>query len=149
MKVLLLPVNLASDISHKVRSLRKLGIEARGFSIAPSYIQSGENITVFDLNRGSQLEIRARKLFAYTQMWRMIALADVLHWVGEPVVFESVVNKSLLKWFDKPGVIQWMGSDIRIPEMDFDVNPYYRKVFGKGYEYTSENKERSLRTENF
>ena len=149
MKVLLLPVNLASDISHKVRALRRIGVDARGFSLAPSKIQTGENITTFSLSSGKRLPDRVRKFVAYQEIWRMIAWADVLHWVGEPVMFEQSIHRAYLKWIDKPGIVQFMGSDIRIPDADFEINPYYRNVFHNGYEYVSESRVRSLKTQHF
>lgn len=149
MKVLLLPVNIASDISHKVRALREIGVDARGFSIAASPVQSGDHIKVFSFNRGGQLGLRFRGAIASAQMWKMIAWADVIHWIAEPNMFGQGLSARFLRWIDKPGVVQWMGSDIRVPEMDFDVNPYYRAAFREGYEYKTESLQNSLSHQRF
>jgi hypothetical protein len=143
MRVLLLPVNIASDISHKVRSLRKIGVDAHGFSLAPSLIQSGDEIKVFSVDKGNVITFRVRRAFEFAQIWRMIAWADILHWVGEPIIFSDGLRRKLLRRINKPGVVQWMGSDIRVPEIDFAFNPYYRKIFSEGYEYKVESAARS------
>jgi hypothetical protein len=46
MKVLLLPVNTASEISHKGKALRRLGVEARGLTIAGNQFQATDGIKI-------------------------------------------------------------------------------------------------------
>ncbi len=149
MKVLVLPVNIASDISHKVRSLRSIGIDARGFTIAPTPIQSDEEITVFPLNQGLWLTRRVRQILAYRSIRKMIDWADILHWVSDPNVFSSGSYKNILVEARKPGVIQWIGSDIRIPEIDSGLNRYYQNAVDEGYEYDFESLANSNSTQRF
>ncbi len=149
MKVLLLPVNIASDISHKVRALKNIGIDARGFTIAGPPIQSGDNITSFSIGYGNPITIRLRRAMAVAQMWRLIAWADILHWVADPNIFASGLNEKFLRWVNKPGVVQWTGSDIRIPDKDIALNRFYREAFHAGYEYRTESLETSDATQQF
>jgi hypothetical protein len=77
----------------------------------------------------------------YANCWQFITLlkliynADVLHWycnMIEPSFFWIWYIKTL----KKPGVIEWMGSDIRDPKYLMQINPYYKEVFINGnYEY--------------
>jgi hypothetical protein len=41
----------------------------------------------------------------------------------------------LFRRLGKPGVVEWMGIDIRIPEVEFEDNPFYRVAWRAGYEY--------------
>lgn len=44
----------------------------------------------------------------------------------------------------KPGVVEWLGSDIRCPGKSFPINPYLKYVYEKGYEYANvESDQRS------
>ena len=149
MKVLLLPVNIASDISHKVRALNRIGVEARGISISETNIQSADNIRVFSIHKGNAIIRNFRRVAAITQIWGMIAWADILHWVSEAGFFASGLNARLLRRANKPGVVQWTGSDIRIPEKDFLVNRFYESAFREGYEYKEECLEHSLANQRF
>jgi glycosyltransferase involved in cell wall biosynthesis len=149
MRVLLLPVNIASDISHKVRSLRNIGVDASGFSIAGSRIQTASEIKIFSINKGNFVTFRVRRAVGFAQMWRMMAWADILHWVGEPNIFDSDLNRKFLRRINKPGVVQWIGSDIRVPEIDFAVNPFYRQAFSEGYEYRAESRKTSQANQRF
>lgn len=149
MKVLLLPVNIASDISHKVRALRNAGVDARGFSIVSSTIQSANNIKVFHADSGNLFTTRLRKAIASAQIWQMIIWADVLHWVADASSFAGGVNEFLLRWANKPGVVQWTGSDIRMPVKDFALNEFYKSAYGEAYEYKVESLERSNTNQEF
>jgi glycosyltransferase involved in cell wall biosynthesis len=135
MRVLLLPVNIASDISHKVRSLRKIGVDARGFSVAESAIQTADDVRFFSLDYSAGKIAKLRRMKVFAEMWRLIAWADVLHWIADANVFAEKWNYKFLRWINKPGVVQWMGSDIRVPEIDFPENPFYQRAFEDGYEY--------------
>ncbi|HKX84654.1 MAG TPA: hypothetical protein VJL58_10580, partial [Pyrinomonadaceae bacterium] len=119
MRVLLLPVNIASDISHKVRSLRNIGVDARGFAFGRSPIQSGDDVRFFSIDFSESYGARWRRRIIYAQMWRMIAWADILHWIADASIFAKGRNYRFLRFINKPGVVQWIGSDIRIPQIDF------------------------------
>jgi glycosyltransferase involved in cell wall biosynthesis len=150
MKVLLLPVNIASDISHKVRALRSIGVDAAGFSIVGSTIQSADDIKILAIDKGNAVTRRLRRASAVAEMWRMISRADILHWVSDANFFSRGLNERFLRRADKPGVVQWTGSDIRIPERDFAVNEYYGRAFREGgYEYGTESSDVSRSNQAF
>jgi glycosyltransferase involved in cell wall biosynthesis len=145
LKVLVLPANIASDLSHKVRALKTAGINARGLSYGSHSIQSADDIKVFNHSRNPASYGINRFLF-YRQMYQWIKWADVLHWFWS--FGKTKLDKKFVQWFDKPGVVQWGGSDIRIPEVDFADNPFYKKAFSDGYEYAFyESREQSLRNQ--
>lgn len=145
MKVLLLPANVASDLSHKVRALKTLGVEARGLAFGGHATQTTTGVKLFSPNKNHFFNIRFKQLQFFARMVEWIKWADVLHWIWD---FGSVpfrFDKQLVKWFDKPGVIQWCGSDVRMPETTSEVNPYYQAAFHNGYEYKYESRETSLK----
>ncbi len=141
MKVLVLPNNIASDISHKVRALRNAGIDARGLTVDFSVYQSADKIKVINNRKYDPFrQFRAAHLF-----YKWIKWADVVHWMWsfdavnfgiEPFKINKI-DKKILQLFDKPGVVQWCGSDIRNPEIDCRINPFYRRAFENGYEYAA------------
>lgn len=153
MKVLLLPTNIASDLSHKVKALRGIGIDARGLAFSSSTVQSADNIKLINSEPGKNEHLRIFRSIKY--LYNSIKRADVLHWFGsfDSINFSSQklnlnirkIDKKILQRFDKPGVIQWNGSDIRNPEIDCRINRFYRRAFENGYEYADyESAENSL-----
>jgi glycosyltransferase involved in cell wall biosynthesis len=143
MKVLLLPTNTASDISHKVRALRQLGIDAHGLTIDNTLFHATADIEALPPITGNSFTYRLRRMAFYSQVWRWICWADIVHWLSDAQFLSSPSNRLFLRLMNKPGVVQWGGSEIRIPEVDFAINPYYRKIFNEGYEYQNESYERS------
>lgn len=153
MKVLLLPANIASEISNKVKALRDLGIDARGLAFGGSPLQSAENINLIMREHGKNEYLRVFRAAKCLYDW--IKWADVLHWVG---AFDSLtfsverlgvnikkLDKKILQRFDKPGVVEWLGSDIRNPEIDCKINRFYKYAFANGYEYAAyESRKTSL-----
>ena len=153
MKVLLLPANIASEISNKVSALREIGVDAHGLAFGNSPLQTGENVKIIGHVAGKKDYLRVLKAAKY--LYDSISKADVLHWVG---AFNSLsfsvekfglnvkqLDKKILQRFDKPGVVQWVGSDIRNPEIDFKLNPFYKSAFTNGYEYSDyESRQTSL-----
>lgn len=153
MKVLLLPTNTASDLSHKVKALRRIGIDARGLAFGGSLVQSSENIKLIEPLRGKSEYIRILTSIKY--LYSAINRADILHWFTS---FDSInlsskklhldirkIDKKIVRKLNKPGVIQWSGSDIRNPEIDCRVNRFYKNAYRNGYEYADyENAENSL-----
>lgn len=65
---------------------------------------------------------------------KWICWADILHYTFTT----GLPNGQDLKWakkLNKPIVIEWVGSDIRNPDLLKKINPYYKKAFENGYEY--------------
>ncbi|HOK79239.1 MAG TPA: hypothetical protein PK303_00840 [bacterium] len=61
MKVLHLPVNIASIPSHTVRGLRKIGIDARGLIFDNKYCQLSEGLNVINVSEKRKLEKDLKK----------------------------------------------------------------------------------------
>ena len=146
MKVLILPINIASDISHKVRALRNLGVDARGLAFGSATVQTHRDIEVIRDPTPYRRVNRLLRIASALKLYKALQWADVVHWLWD-LSLPFGIDKQILKYLDKPGVIQWCGSDIRIPEVDFASNPYYRAIFGNGYEYSYESRENSLRNQ--
>lgn len=146
MKILLLPQNIASDLSHKVRILKSAGVEARGLAIGNSPIQTATDVKIFSNINRQTFKGKIGSFLFYRQMYAWIKWADVLHWYWS---FGNLkIDKKIVQWFDKPGVIQWGGSDIRIPDLDFADNLHYKKAFSEGYEFADqESRENSLKNQ--
>lgn len=61
--------------------------------------------------------------------------AEVIHWYHGALALPFGLDLALVKRFRKPGLIEWQGADIRIPEVEFAENSYYTAVYHNGYEY--------------
>ena len=104
--------------------------------------------------------LRSKRIFSRIfrsvyYLYKWIKWADVIHWIGK---FDAVnfsfggtnftineIDKKILKLFDKPGVIEWLGSEVRNPELDCKLNSFYKRAFENGYEYADyESAETSL-----
>ena len=147
MKVLLLPTNISSDISHKVAALREHGIDARGLVLSSSKIQSDRNVDVLEGSVGGRFENRRRGISNFLAIWRGMRWADVVHWTCVMGVLPRRLDEFLVKRLNKPRVVQWYGSDIRDPEIESRRNPFYAQAFANGYEYDNESSAFSRSTQ--
>lgn len=136
LRVLHLPVNIASIPSHTVRCLRQIGVEARGLVYENTAIQSVDGLSVIRTGKkryswGWLFE----KLYLIGQFIRWLLWADILHWYFGAPILPWGLDLALVKRLRKPGIVEWMGSDIRIPEQEKAENPYYATAWENGYEY--------------
>lgn len=132
MRVLLLPQNIASQISLAVRALNEIGVDATGLA-SRGVITSNEDIRELPLPEAGRRRgwSRAMRYAAKTAIvLQSIHRADVVHWHYEPalrggadVAAASIAGKSRL--------IEFHGSDIRIPELEARDNPYYAQVMAQ------------------
>lgn len=137
MRVLHLPVNIASQISITVRALRDVGVDARGLVLGSTIVQSPTGIQVFSLgSRKKPLQwITRRTAWDYSvlyEIWR----SDVIHWHFALPALPRALDLKWARWLGKPGIVEFWGSDIRVPEEDERDNPYYARR-GPDYEYRS------------
>lgn len=139
MNILFLPSNIASLPSITATALNKLeGINAKNIIDSIHKYQSVSKSTVILPQR---LHNRLHTAKWLNSRWKYgkelkkwIEWADVLHYVCGP----AFNNGADLKWAkakNKTIIIEWVGSDIRDPEVLFKINPYYSRVFNNGYEY--------------
>jgi hypothetical protein len=142
MRILHLPVNIASTLSHTVRGLRQSNAEIKvlGIVYGDNAYHSARDISV--VHSASRRKIYPwlwkKMVFAY-QVQNLIRGADVLHWYFGSPVLPAGLDLRYVNFLGKPGVVEWLGSEIRVPEVEFADNPYYRAAFSKGYEYSFEN----------
>jgi glycosyltransferase involved in cell wall biosynthesis len=147
-RVLHLPTNTASLPSHTVRGLRKIGVDARGLTIGNAIIQSAEELEIINIKgqRWSPTWFWT-KLTASYYVLKWIIWADVIHWYFDTRALPYGLDLKLIKFLNKPAVVEWLGSDIRIPEIEFADNQYYREAFHNGYEHQNESYHRSRQTQ--
>jgi glycosyltransferase involved in cell wall biosynthesis len=62
-------------------------------------------------------------------------------------VLPRKLDEQIVKHFDKPRVVQWYGSEIRDPELECRINPFYAEALGNEYEYGHESSEFSHSTQ--
>lgn len=148
MRVLLLPVNVASHLSVTARGLATNGVEARGLvgrGASPLHSNDGVHVASYAGTRRSPrwwLDI-TRSL---PRLAGEIRRADVLHWFMSPML-PGALDLRFAARFGKPGLIEFAGGDIRVPQIEADDNEYYARR-GPGYEYIGwESERRSQHTQ--
>ena len=139
MRILHLPVNNGSRTSHTVRALRQQGADAFGLVRTQSLAQASAGLKI--INLGSRLGSKySAQLLLAAFPWlyyflKFVHWADVLHWYTGAMALPLGLDLAVVKSLGKPGVVEWQGSDIRVPEVEFAENPYYTAVYYNGYEY--------------
>lgn len=128
MKVLHLPINIASIPSHTVKGLRKIGIDAKGIIFGEKYCQSNDDLIVIP-DSSNSLEKLWKKFIFSGLFVKLVRWADIIHWYFGTTVLPWDLDIRFVSLLRKPALIEWLGSDIRIPEIEFQDNPYYKKTF--------------------
>ena len=150
MKVLHLPTNISSLPSHTIRGLRKIGVGARGFVVDNAVINSADGLKVIDIDvsiwRKPHLWF-GRRIMKHSTFLKLLIWADVIHWYPSLYVLPFYLDLELVKFLNKPAVVEWLGGDIRIPDIEFLDNPYYKQAFENGYEYSYESRQHSIRNQ--
>lgn len=145
MRVLQLPVNVATQISDTIQALRDIGVEARGLA-SPGVITSNDAIELLS-PRNSRHPLRY--LQAMCQRTRMILQAiewaDVVHWYcGRGL--DLGVDIAFARHHRKKMIVEYEGADIRIAAQEAADNPYYAEVQQAGlWEYRKESLVNSRR----
>lgn len=139
MKVLFLPHNIASMQAITAKELNRMeDIEAKYVSIrANKYNSDGEEAIHLDkvsFRRSSPISTLLGYIRYRKEIRKWIKWADVLHYVWGPA-FESGADLKFAKRLGKPIFVEWVGSDIRNPEILSGINVFYRRVLEEGYEY--------------
>lgn len=144
MKVLHLPDNIASQITVTVRTLRDIGVAARGIAFA-GVVTSNEIIETPRI-RGNPSSLRARRdrIAFRARVLQAIRWSDVVHWH-----YRFSMRRAIdLKWAQvlrRRRIVEFWGSDIRIPEIEAADNPYYARVFRDSEVYGAESFTESRR----
>lgn len=130
MKVLHLPHNIASQISITVRALRDIGIEARGLVINNSPIQDSKGLETFDIKSRRRHPVRGiiQTLSWWYTAQSAIRWADVVHWHFGSATLPKGLDLKYIAFLNKARIVEFWGSDIRIPEIAVRDNPYLEKL---------------------
>src|SRR6266566_9152863 len=81
LRVLHLPVNIASQVSTTVRSLRMIGVDARGIVQGGSILQCDDGVELLpSVRKHPALAYVAARFRAYSSVMRAIQWADIVHY---------------------------------------------------------------------
>jgi glycosyltransferase involved in cell wall biosynthesis len=79
----------------------------------------------------------------FLTLCRWIIWADAIHWTWDSTM-KNNLDLWLTKFLNKKRFIEWVGSEMRVPEVTMQENKGYKEAYNNGYEYKDlENKERS------
>ncbi|MEM4202665.1 MAG: glycosyltransferase [Candidatus Methanomethylicaceae archaeon] len=130
MRVLHLPANIASQTSITVRALRDIGIDARGLVLNSSPIQGNEGIETFEIGSRRRHPIHGvrQTLSWWYAVESAIRWADVVHWHSSGRALPKDLDLRYIALLNKARIVEFWGSDIRIPEIAVRDNPYLAKL---------------------
>lgn len=145
MKILHLPHNIASIPYYTIKALSKKNTSCKSIFINPSKYHKypDNNTTIIEIDSKNKIKRIANKLHYFSKIIELVEWADIVHWTfGYNVnLFKIDIDLKVIKKSKKPSLIEWMGSDIRIYEIEKNENIYYRDIFNAGYEYALFEKE--------
>ncbi len=161
MNILFAPQNVASMPAITVESLNKIpGVRARYISTHRHkyiYDNSAMISLVFPLKYRSFNESPLKNIgyrlcyhllfrpYRFLKLCRWIIWADVVHWNWDSI-YNNNLDLKLVKFFKKKRFIEWVGSEMRNPEITQLESKWYKAVFNNGYEYSKiESKEQSYK----
>jgi hypothetical protein len=149
MRVLLLPLNLASQGSVTVRALRALGVDARCLVLNNAVIQDPRGIEGFEISSPARHPLRGG--LQALSWWRAVLgglrWADVVHWQSTPCWLPFDFDLRYVAHLKRARIVEFWGSDIRVPEIASADNPYMASLYGEHPELADGRSERSLRTQ--
>lgn len=138
MRVLHMPVNTASIAYTTVKALRASGHDAHGIVFASTDVQSFDVLDAVPLKSKKRPYRVALSLIAFASRLRAYLRhnpPDIVHWYFSWAASTLDIDIKILRSLRLPGVVEWTGADIRIPEIEFQENPYYTRAYNQGYEY--------------
>ena len=155
LRILLLPVNIASQVSITVQGLRAIGADARGVvrRLSGSVIQSFDTLEILPKTQSKRRPHRwlPALLMRYRILLTSIAWADVVHWQYDVSLMPYAFDIRWAQWLNKPRLVEFWGSDIRIPEVEMADNPYYAQIVARvglsDPTFFGESRDKSLRTQ--
>lgn len=114
-------------MSSTVRALRDIGITARGLAPRGIYVSS----TGLENYHNPPKTRRVRAISAYlvrvARIWRALLWADTVHWHYHWGIV-GALDVRMARKLNKKLLVEFHGSDIRIPEIEAADNRYYRQV---------------------
>ena len=131
MKVLHLPINIATQMSVTVRALRDIGVDARGMEVGNIPGRDNRGVEVYKPISCRRHPIRGvlRTTALYRTIEQAIRWADVVHWHFNASVLSWNLDLRYAAWLGKARIVEFWGSDIRIPEIASADNPYVARMY--------------------
>ncbi len=149
MKILQLPNNLASQMRVTVEAMRAVGLEVRGLT-GPSLIQNAAGLEILPQAApgDSFLKRKTVGLHRAAIIMEAIAWADVVHW-HYGTALPAGADLMAARLAGRKRFVEFWGSDIRDPEVEFADNPWFRQAWDSGeYECRdAESHDNSQRTQ--
>ena len=149
MKVLHLPTNVASQISVTVRALRQIGVEARGLVYGEN--PYGDPAGLEHFQPLSRRRHPFRSVIRTARWWRIMSAAmrwaDVIHWHFNNSTLPLHGDLRYAARLGKARVVEFWGSDIRIPRITARDNPYASQMYAGDADAGRGRERRSLRTQ--
>ncbi|WP_294671984.1 glycosyltransferase [uncultured Fluviicola sp.] len=154
MKVLLLGMNYASTLNSLVPGFKAHSIEVKALSFEQNrsvYNRFDQIDCVFPNSDLSFFAYKWKTIKGLFRLYASVKKADVIHVYSNlvlPTRYEQrILNHLFLKVArNKKKFVTYVGSEVRIPEMDFDTNPYYKKTYSNpDYEYSYESESCSFK----
>ncbi|HEX5625367.1 MAG TPA: glycosyltransferase [Saprospiraceae bacterium] len=150
MKVLFAPYNIASMPAVTASALKAMGHSAVCINYGSHpYQESNDQVIDICSNSGHSNPFRMiyYKLKYLIILYRLLKWCDVVHFTWRSIVPFSL-DLRMIAWFGKPRFIEWVGSDIRIPEITSQESKWYAEAYQNGYEYKKiESRHKSLVTQ--
>lgn len=130
MRVLHLPWNISSQISLGVRALRGLSVESRGIVCSNDVIQDPRGLEVLTSLSRRRHPIRGTLHRWYNRRAILDAIrwADVVHWHFSWAL-PKAADVRLASRLGKARLVEFWGSDIRIPRIACVGNPYIVEMY--------------------
>ena len=147
MKVLHLPTNIASQTSITVRALRDLGVEARGLVWNQRFFGDREAIEYHE--PVSLRKHPIRRMARTAKWWSVVGAAmrwaDVIHWHFSASTLPWNLDLRYAARLGKARLVEFWGTDIRIPEIAAADNPFLAKMYREYPEEVGRRAEASRR----
>lgn len=87
------------------------------------------------------------KLIYLITLFRLLQWCDVVHYTWKSTL-PFAIDLRLIKLMGKPRFVEWVGSDIRVPQVTMKGNSWYKHAFFNGYEYSKiESKKHSYKNQ--
>lgn len=140
MKIFFTPSNVASMPSFSVEALNALeGVKCIGLFLGENkYSYKSKNVNciyIVEYPRKYFFKYLISKIKLYFLTIKYILWADVVHYIwGNVLAFD--LDLHLIKFLRKKAFIEWVGSDIRIPDIVTQISPFAQTVYDDPtYEY--------------
>jgi len=152
LKILHLPSNVASQLSVTLRCQLQLGCNVHGLVRYSSEYLSNDGLQVIEIipiRKSLLSSIGSRLKWQYYAI-KEICWADVIHWhFGSNRVLPFGLDMVLICLLKKKCVIEFYGSDIRIPEIACRNNKYLADFLSKSPQAYSISKKTSIRNQKY